>query len=148
LGLALLSENNFEKDVSMIFDEIVNIVKGSSGKISIKVKQKPAISFDFKGDKLSVDIIDPTIFKTTEQENNDISIFEKLKTARKVGEILSNNGMTISILRKGKKALSVGREASPTISSFITGSDDIQIDSVRQVAKLDRDLKKANQNKE
>jgi hypothetical protein len=148
LGLALLSENNFEKDVSMIFDEIVNIVKGSSGKISIKVKQKPAVSFDFEGDKLSVDILDPTIFNITEQDNNDISIFEKLKTARKVGEILSNNGLTISILRKGKKALSIGREATPSISSFITGSDDIQIDSVRQVANLDRDLKKANQNKE
>jgi hypothetical protein len=132
----------------MIFDEIVNIVKGSSGKISIKVKQKPAVSFDFEGDKLSVDILDPTIFNITEQDNNDISIFEKLKTARKVGEILSNNGLTISILRKGKKALSIGREATPSISSFITGSDDIQIDSVRQVANLDRDLKKANQNKE
>ena len=132
----------------MIFDEIVNIVKGSSGKISIKVKQKPAVSFDFEGDKLSVDILDPTIFNITEQDNNDISIFEKLKTARKVGEILSNNGLTISILRKGKKALSIGREATPSISSFITGSDDIQIDSVRQVANLDKDLKKANQNKE
>ena len=132
----------------MIFDEIVNIVKGSSGKISIKVKQKPAVSFDFEGGKLSVDILDPTIFNITEQDNNDISIFEKLKTARKVGEILSNNGLTISILRKGKKALSIGREATPSISSFITGSDDIQIDSVRQVANLDKDLKKANQNKE
>lgn len=132
----------------MIFDEIVNIVKGSSGKISIKVKQKPAVSFDFEGDKLSVDILDPTIFNITEQDNNDISIFEKLKTARKVGEILSNNGLTISILRKGKKALSIGREATPSISSFITGSDDIQIDSVRHVANLNKDLKKANQNKE
>ena len=132
----------------MIFDEIVNIVKGSSGKISIKVKQKPAVSFDFEGGKLSVDILDPTIFNITEQDNNDISIFEKLKTARKVGEILSNNGLTISILRKGKKALSIGREATPSISSFITGSDDIQIDSVRQVANLNKDLKKANQNKE
>jgi hypothetical protein len=144
----MLTENNFEKDVSRMFEEIVNIVKGSTGKISIKVKQKPAVAFDFKGDKISVDIIDPTIFKRTEQENNDIGIFEKLKTARKVGEILSNNGLTISVLRKGKKALSIGREATPTISSFITGSDDIQIESVRQVAKLDRDLKKTNQNKE
>ncbi|MDW0139743.1 MAG: hypothetical protein QOK86_08390, partial [Nitrososphaeraceae archaeon] len=141
-----MTENNFEKDVSMILDEIVNIVKGASGKISIKVKQKPAVAFDFEGDKLSVDIIDPTIFNITEQENIDIGIFEKLKTARKLGEILNNKGMSISILRKGKRALSIGREATPTISSFITGSDDIQIDSVRQVAKLDRDLKKANQN--
>jgi len=126
----------------MILDEIVNIVKGASGKISIKVKQKPAIAFDFEGDKLSVDIIDPTIFNITEQENNNIGIFEKLKTARKVGEILNNKGMSVSILRKGKRALSIGREATPTISSFITGSDDIQIDSVRQVAKLTAILRK------
>ena len=132
----------------MILDEIVNIVKGTRGKISIKVKQKPVVAFDFEGDKLSLDIIDPTIFNITDQENNDIGIFEKLKTARKVGELLNNKGFSISILRKGKRALSIGRGATPTISSVITGSDDIQIDSVRQIAKLDRDLKKANRDKE
>lgn len=132
----------------MILDEIVNIMKGTRGKISIKVKQKPVVAFDFEGDKLSLDIIDPTIFNITDQENNDIGIFEKLKTARKVGELLNNKGFSISILRKGKRALSIGRGATPTISSVITGSDDIQIDSLRQIAKLDRDLKKANQNKE
>jgi hypothetical protein len=63
-----------------------------------------------------------------------------------VGTILNNRGLSISILRKGKKALSIGREASPKISSLLTGSDDIQIDSIRQVAKLDRDIKKANEN--
>jgi hypothetical protein len=41
--------------------------------------------------------------------------------------------------------LSIGREATPTISSLVTGSDDIQIDSIIQVAKLDRDIKKADQ---
>ena len=132
----------------MILDEIVNIVKGTRGKIRIKVKQKPVVAFDFEGDKLSLDIIDPTIFNITDQENNDIGIFEKLKTARKVGELLNNKGLSISILRKGKRALSIGRGATPTISSVITGSDYIQIDSLRQIAKLDRDLKKANQNKE
>ena len=71
-----MTENNLEKDVSMILDVLVNIVKGASGKISIKVKQKPAVAFDFEGDKLSVDIIDPTIFNITEQVNNDIGIFE------------------------------------------------------------------------
>lgn len=132
----------------MILDEIVNIVKGSNGKISIKVKQKPAVAFDFGGDTLSVDIIDPTLIGITEQANNELGLFVKLNTAKKVGEILNNKGLSISILRKGKKALSIGREATPTISSFITGSDDIQVDSVRQVAKLNRDITKANQNKE
>lgn len=131
-----------------MLDKIANFVKWSSGRISIKVKEKTAVEFDFQGDILSVDIIEPTLIGITKQANNEMGLFEKLKTARKVGEILNNKGLSISILRKGKKALSIGREATPTISSFITGSDDIQIDSIRQVAKLNRDITKANQNKE
>jgi hypothetical protein len=64
-----------------------------------------------------------------------------------MGTLLDNKGLSISILRKGKKALSISRQASPKISSLLTWSDDIQIDSIRQVAKLDRDIKKANENK-
>jgi hypothetical protein len=46
-----------------------------------------------------------------------------------VGRILNNNnGLSVTILQKGKRALSIGREATPTISSLLTGSDDIQID--------------------
>ncbi|MGI0034086.1 MAG: hypothetical protein ACRD97_12575 [Nitrososphaeraceae archaeon] len=67
-----------------------------------------------------------------------------------MGRILNNNGHSVSvtILRKGKRALSIGsREATPTISSLLTGSDDIQIDSIKQLTKLGRDIKKANHNK-
>jgi hypothetical protein len=69
------------------------------------------------------------------------------KPQKKMGTLLDNKGLSISILRKGKKALSIGRQASPKISGLLTGSDDIQINSIRQVAKLDRDIKKANENK-
>lgn len=82
-----------------------------------------------------------------EQESNELGLFEKLKAAKKVGTVLNNIGLSISILRRGKKAINIGREATPKISSLLTGSDDIQIDSIRQVAKLDRDIKKSNENK-
>jgi hypothetical protein len=65
-----------------------------------------------------------------------------------VGRILNNNGLSVTILRKGKRALSTGREATPTISSLLTGSDDIQIDSIKQATKLGRDIMKANHNKD
>jgi len=55
-----------------------------------------------------------------------------------VGKLLDNQGLSISIVREGKKSLSIGKEATPKISSLLTGSHDIQIDSVMQVAKLDR----------
>ena len=46
-----------------------------------------------------------------------------LKTAKKIGETLGSKGITLSILRKGKKALSLGRDAKPTLSILVIGTD-------------------------
>lgn len=144
----MTEENIFVKnDTSAILDGLATIVKRSTGKISIKVNDRTALALDFKGSTLLFNIIHPTILGIVEQESNELGLFEKLKAAKKVGTLLDNKGLSISILRKGKKALSIGREATPIISSLLTGSDDIQIDSIRQVAKLDKDIKKANENK-
>jgi hypothetical protein len=140
----LTAETNIENDASFLVDKIANVVKASSGKLSIKLKDKTAIELDFRRDTVTVDIVDPKILGMAEQLDSNTGLFEKLSTARRVGDILNNKGLSISILRKGKKALSIGRNATPSISSLITRSDDIQIDSITQVAKLDRDMKKAN----
>jgi len=55
---------------------------------------------------------------------------------------LTDNHLTLSILRKGKEALSLGYEAHPTLSRLTTVSDDIRIDSVKEVAKLKHDVDK------
>lgn len=54
---------------------------------------------------------------------------------------LADNGMTISFLRKGKEAITLGKDAKPTLLKVITRSDDVQINSVTQTAKLKRDFK-------
>ena len=139
------SDSNFDKSASLVLDRIANIVKGSHGKISVKLRDKTAVELDFDEDNLVVNIVEPKILSIAEDVSGNAGLIEKLKTARTVGEVLNNKGLSVSILRKGKKALSIGRGATPTISSLVTGSDDIQIDSIIQVAKLDRDIKKANQ---
>ena len=139
------SDSNFDKGASLVLDRIANIVKGSRGKISIIIRDKPAIELDFDEDNLAVNIVEPKILGIAEDVSGNVGLIEKLKTARTVGEVLNNNGLSVSILRKGKKALSIGRGATPTVSSLVTRSDDIQIDSIIQVALLDRDIKKANQ---
>ena len=138
------SDSNFDNGASLVLDRIADIVKGSRGKISIIIRNKPAIELDFDEDNLAVNIVEPKILGIAEGVSGNVGLVEKLKTARTVGEVLNNKGLSVSILRKGKKALSIGREATPTVSSLVTGSDDIQIDSIIQVAKLDRDIKKAN----
>ena len=143
----MTEENIFAKnETSAILDGLATIVRRSTGKISIKVNYKTALALGFKGTTLIFDIIDPTILGIVEQESNELGLFEKLKAAKKVGTLLDNKGLCISILREGKKSLSIGRKATPKFSSLLTGSDDIQIDSIMQVAKLDRNNKKTNEN--
>ena len=49
--------------------------------------------------------------------------------------------MTLALLRKGKEAIILGKDAKPTVSKLISRSDDMQIKSVREVSKLGSDLK-------
>jgi UTP:GlnB (protein PII) uridylyltransferase len=53
---------------------------------------------------------------------------------------LTDNNMTIVLYRKGKEAIILGKEAKPSISKLISRSDDMQIKSVREIAKLGNDL--------
>ena len=96
------------------------------------------------GSNIHLNIHDASILDGVGNNKSDKSLFDKLKTAQKLGEILNSNGLSISGLRKGKKAFTIGRDATPTISSILTGSDDIQIDSVTQTAKLGKDIIKKN----
>ena len=91
--------------------------------------------------KYILDITDASFFNFGE-EGDDIGLFSKLKTAKELAQVLTDNHLTLSILRKGKEALSLGYETHPTLSRLITRSDDIQIDSVKEVAKLKHDVGK------
>ena len=125
-----------EKDT---FSNLAGILRKSSGRLNILIKDNPALSISL-GSNIQLNIHDAAIFDGIGSDKSDVSLFDKLKTAQKLGEILNSNGLSISVLRKGKKALTIGRDATPTISSILTGSDDIQIDSVTQAAKLGKDI--------
>lgn len=122
-------------------NRIVGILKKSNGQLNILIKDNPALSITL-GSNIELNIHDAAIFAGIGNDKSDVSLFDRLKTAQKLGEILNSNGLSISVLRKGKKAFTIGRDATPTISSIITGSDDIQIDSITQAAKLGKDITK------
>ena len=120
---------------------LAEILKSVKGKITIDVQDKQVLSVYLEGNRVVLDVSDASIFGTAESDSS-IGLFDGLKTAKKIGETLNSKGITISILRKGKKALSLGRDAKPTLSTLVTRTDDIQVDSVRQVTKLGKDVKK------
>jgi hypothetical protein len=108
------------------------------GVLAISFENKPAVKIAISDGALSVDLLQPTIFRIPEDETG---LFDKLKTASEFARKLSDNGVTLSFLRKGKEAVRLGKEARPTFSKMVTRSDDIQLNSTREFAKLKEDLK-------
>ena len=85
-----------------------------------------------------VDLLEPELFSAAGDET---SLWDKLKSAKEFAKKLADNGITISFLRKGKEAITLGKDAKPTLSKLVTRSDDVQIDSVIQTTSLKRNLK-------
>jgi len=108
------------------------------GTLAISFENKPAVKIAIDKGTLAVDLLEPTIFRIPEDETG---LFDKLKTASEFGRKLSDNGVTLAFLRKGKEAVLLGKDARPTLSKMVTGSDDIQLKSAREFVKLKKDLK-------
>ncbi|MFL6372738.1 MAG: hypothetical protein ACJ70U_02595 [Nitrososphaera sp.] len=108
------------------------------GTLEISFENQPAVKIAISNDTLAVDLLEPTIFRIPEDETG---LFDKLKTASEFARKLSDNGVTLSFLRKGREAVTLGKDARPTLSKMITRSDDIQLNSAREYAKLKGDLK-------
>jgi hypothetical protein len=92
-----------------------------------RYRRQPAVKIDIinNGNKIIADLLQPVFFRTTET-----GLFDKLKTAKEAAKKLTDTGMTISFLRRGKEAIAPGKDAKPTLSKIITRSDDVQINSV------------------
>jgi hypothetical protein len=143
-----MTDNNDDNDDKMeqiVLDLLAKSLKTIiAGAIDINMEGKAALRFEVaKGqERINIDFIHPDVLQMAESDTEDrIGLFDKLKTAREFSHKLTNNGLTLSFLRKGKEAITLGKGAHPTLSRLITRSDDIQIDSVKESIKLSRDLK-------
>ena len=110
----------------------------TGGQIKIVINEKLAAEVELEKDSINVNLLEPMLFRTPEDETG---LFDKLNTAKEFAERLTENGLTLSFLRRGKKALILGKDARPSLSKLITRSDNIQIDSIKESSKLKSDLK-------
>ena len=126
---------------TQILDWLAKSLKAvQGGMISIDIEGQPALKIDVnkEKDRINIDFIQPSLLKVPEDETG---LFDKLKTAKEFAQRLTDNGLTLSFLRKGKEAIILGLEADPKLSKLVTRSDDIQVDSLRESIKLSRELK-------
>lgn len=108
------------------------------GSLGINFADEPAVKIMADNDRIAIDLLEPGIFAMSE---DDTGLFDKLKTATEFARKLSDNGVTLSFLRKGKEAIRLGKDANPTLSKLISRSNDVQLTSVREFTKLKGDFK-------
>lgn len=133
-------------------DQIVNgifkaVKSVRTGSIKLEIATQPTLKIEINtndyisnNNKMAIklDLLDPTFFRIPEDET---SLFDKLRTAMEFAQKLTDNDITLSLLRKGKVAITLGEEAKPTLSRIITKSNDIQLNSMKESTKLRTDFK-------
>ena len=126
-----------ENDI--ISDWLVKALKSvTHGTIAIDTDNQLVAHIDISKDKIAIDLLQPEFFRAPDDETG---LFDKLQTSKEFSRKLTHNGLTLSILRKGKEALTLGNEAKPKLSKLITRTNDIQIDSIKEATELKRDFK-------
>lgn len=137
----MLRKNHLHIDENdMISDWLVKSMKSlTRGTIEINTEnQQAAAHIDIYNDKIAINLVQAEFFRAPDDETG---LFDKLKTSKEFGHKLSENRLTLSVLRKGKEAITLGYKAKPKLSKLITRSDDIQIDSIKETTELKREFK-------
>jgi len=134
-----------------IVDSVFKILSSlASGSIKLEVANQPAMEIEINrndqvdGDDSSnktvvvrLNLLEPTFFSVPDDQTG---LFDKLRTATEFAQKLTDNGITFSLLRKGKEAITLGEGARPSLSRILTKSDDIQVNSLKESAKLKNDF--------
>ena len=129
-------------------NNLAEIMKNAKGKINLNIDNKPTLSLSFGQNRVFLDIKDVSFFGMPEENDDDFGIFDEVNAAKKIAQVLDDHDMTVTILRKGKKAITLGKEAKPTISRLVIRSDDIQIESLSHAVKLGKGLTHDKQSKD
>ena len=131
-----------------IADSLLKILKVTSGSVKLEVANRPVLKIEIgrsnhvESDAINrtivkLDILEPTFLGVSDEQ---ASLFDNLRTATEFAQNLTNNGITLSLLRRGKEAITLGEGARPSLSKIITRSGDIQIDSIKESVKLENEF--------
>lgn len=137
-----------------IVDSLFKILSSvTSGSVKLEVANQPAMKIEINRNDVQVDgddnnrtlvrldLLEPAFFSVPDDQT---SLFDKLRTATEFAQKLTDNRITFSLLRKGKEAITLGKEARPSLSRIITKSNDIQVNSIKESAKLKNDFDDAS----
>lgn len=153
-----------EDEISFLLAKSLRSV--TSGSVKLYASDRPALKMEVvnnknKNQKININFLEPELFNidiAQDAMEENIGFFDRLKNtfditkmildkdervlsfSKKFAQSLTDNDITLSFLRKGKEAITIGKEAKPTLSRLLTKSNDVQIKSPKEAAKLTDDV--------
>lgn len=109
------------------------------GEITLQTNGAESILVQIENNKTDLDFARKDVFKdllSLEANAEEESILERLKTLGDFAEKLKEKGLTITISHQKQIILTLGKEAHPTISQMVTGTNAIEINNLIALAKL------------
>ena len=109
------------------------------GAITLQTARTGNILLQIENNKTDLDFARKDVFKDMlglEARAEEKSIPERLKTLADFAQKLKEKGLTMTISHQEQTILTLGKEAHPTISPMVTGTDAIEINNLVELAKL------------
>ncbi len=115
---------------------LIQILK--QGEITLQTNGTESILLQIENNKTDVDFPQREVFKDilNLEVMKEESILERLKTLADFAEKLKERGLTVTISHKEQTVLTLGKEANPTISPMVTGTNAIEINNLIELTKL------------
>jgi hypothetical protein len=109
----------------------------TSGEITLFTDDKEALHLKVGNKKISLDVVDKKFVKDILGSlGGRTSIRSRLDLVKGIAVELRDEGLTISVSYKGGRAVTIGAEAKPKLSRVLTGTNAIEINSLRKLIEL------------
>ncbi|MFQ5941826.1 MAG: hypothetical protein ACE5KA_09045 [Nitrososphaerales archaeon] len=107
-----------------------------SGNVEVRTNNRKSIVVTVNKNIIDLNFIDPSPFKS----NKKRGILDSLEEARGLGKELAKKDLTVSLSRKDKTMIKIGKDAKPKLSRLITRSKDIQLVNLKELRRMDKEL--------
>lgn len=113
-----------------------------SGEVTLSTGNKEALHVKAENKKINVEAMDKEFIKDIIGSMQDgtsghgLSIRRNLDQIKGIAEELRDDGLTVTVSYKGKRVVTVGADAKPKISRVVTGTNAIEINSLRKLVEL------------
>jgi hypothetical protein len=135
LDLAVVTEKKLGSDLQLL-NLLGHVFK--LGDVAVSINDRETLQLKAENKKFGLDLIDKQFVKKMLGGLGDgkTSFWSSLGQARNIAEQLRDEGLTVTISYKGSNVVTIGLNAKPTLSQFVTRTNAIQINDLLKLIEL------------